>query len=265
MVNCGYCAARGERKSFPNRAALARHVGHSKECRQARAARQEAIPESDSEHELPQEDEEDEPLDANQYQPLIEEPPASPPGDREGSAAPQPSRSGSVTIEDVPEDTEPDHSPRASGWARYAEQPTGDQLRAGESVRADSSVFDRIRESQEENGQTRYGPLANEEIAEVAEFIVECVGKNEADRFFKLARVRNCFPWSRRAPLLMTRRYAARPTCLGVMSNSFLILSMIFHNHNEVLCAVRSSISQATSLISAGSLISNGLNYGCAT
>jgi hypothetical protein len=61
---------------------------------------------------------------------------------------------------------------------------------AGKSFGRDSTIFEDLRAQQEENSQGRYGPFADKDIAEVAEFLVECVGKGEADRFLKLKRVR---------------------------------------------------------------------------
>jgi hypothetical protein len=190
---CGYCAARGERKAFPHRAALARHIGHSRLCRRARAAQQEALPETSSEEDGEAEDE------AEPVRVHTPEPPASPPPEGRPES-PQPAHapgSRNVQIEEVPDEDDAGPRGRASGWERYVETADEEYLKsAGAPLRAESTVFEHIREAQEDKGETRYGALSSDEISEVAAFVVECVGKSDADRFFKLARVRNCILWS---------------------------------------------------------------------
>jgi hypothetical protein len=109
------------------------------------------------------------------------------------ASSPPPNPQQDPRIEDVPDEDDPPAHPRATGFERYVEDQH-DATRAGEALGFDSTVFEEVQENQEENGETRYGALSNEEVVEVAQFLVECVGKGEADRFLKLARVRTASP-----------------------------------------------------------------------
>jgi hypothetical protein len=109
-----------------------------------------------------------------------------------GPSPSPPSPPRSPRIEEVPDEGDP-YIPlgRATGYERYVQEPDEmEQSHAGRPFGRNATVFDNLCAEQEETGQSRYGVFTNEEIAEVAEFLVECVGKGDADRFLKLKRVR---------------------------------------------------------------------------
>jgi hypothetical protein len=117
--------------------------------------------------------------------------PASPPR-VEASASSRPPPSSDPRIEDIPEE---DDTPRAreqpSSFKRFIDaypEPAGIDIGVAETV------FERIRREQHENGEGRYGAFKDEKIWEVAQFLVDCVGHNDANRFLKLSLVR-LFCW----------------------------------------------------------------------
>jgi hypothetical protein len=151
-----------------------------------------------------------------------------------------------VTIEDV--DDEDAGPPRPSngkrtGATRYVVDDPADDLRAGKSLGVDATVFERVQEEQEEQGQDRYGPLQDAEVMEVAEFLVDCVGKGEADRFLKMARVRTASLRCRSSfhlRLTLRFRYGAMLSFLGRMLITSL-LQLTNFLHLMLLCDARRS------------------------
>jgi hypothetical protein len=57
---------------------------------------------------------------------------------------------------------------------------------AGAKLGATTTTFEDIREAQEGRNETQYGPFGDEEMWEVAKFMVDYLGQGEADRFLKL-------------------------------------------------------------------------------
>jgi hypothetical protein len=196
MHECDYCWARkGIRRSFHDQGALKRHIGGSAECREARKA-----------------------ATANKLRiqlgvgPNVDEPGTSVPEDVEmldmdvdPMPVPEilpipglaPELDARADAQDAPEGVPPaqdNASPRSTGgqatgnqrYVHIEEVPDEDELRPGMTFGATSTQFEDIQEAQEQNQESQYGPFLNREVWEVAEFMVDCLGKSEADRFLKL-------------------------------------------------------------------------------
>lgn len=81
---------------------------------------------------------------------------------------------------------------RATDFARHVrieEVPDEDYCSAGRSTHRHFTPFEQVYEDQIDNNQGQYGPLTDEELWETSQFLLECCGKGETDRFVKLGRV----------------------------------------------------------------------------
>jgi hypothetical protein len=113
--------------------------------------------------------------------------PESPPNTEAPPSLPPPP-SSDPRIQDVPDEDDPPLSrAQPSSFKRYVDTYPGP---AGVDLGVAETVFERIRREQQENGEGRYGAFKDEKIWEVAQFLVDCVGHNDAERFLKLSLVR---------------------------------------------------------------------------
>jgi hypothetical protein len=89
----------------------------------------------------------------------------------------------SARVEDVPDEDNLQPDP----GHRYVEPFP---LAAGEVIGLAETRFHEIREEQLESGQGRWGPFADKDQFELAEWLADCVGQGDADRFLKMPFVR---------------------------------------------------------------------------
>ncbi|KAG1836372.1 hypothetical protein DFJ58DRAFT_847010 [Suillus subalutaceus] len=97
-------------------------------------------------------------------------------------------QSRSVQIEEVTDDPGP-----VGTWCWVEEYP--DEMLAGAPCRPAEDIvptkFDTIKDNQEANGESVWGPFNDEEEWELARWLIQNVGQNQTDEFLKLPIVRN--------------------------------------------------------------------------
>jgi hypothetical protein len=203
-ISCEFC-----KKPMPSRHRLRQHISMTAACRRANEAKFRAVTgramprpsrreseEGGSTRDSSSEDEggarQDADAAAEAVAQFMDSPAASelPPSPPLPSSAQLPAHD--PRIEDVPDEDDirqnpPPHSRSTpSGFERFVE-PYPEP--AGIDIGVTETVFERIRREQQERGDGRYGVFKDEQIWEVARFMVDCVGHNDAERFLKLALV----------------------------------------------------------------------------
>jgi hypothetical protein len=187
---CNYCEERGTHRSFKTRGDLHRHIARTRECRHARRAVLERLSQQDLEVNV-------QAMEVDGQYPLdqIEDEVAlDPPINTHSEGVPEEHHHPGQELHPMPNS----QSSRATSHERYVEEvPDEDMLDAGKPFGVSTTIFEKIRDEQEKTGQSRYGPLSSKEIWEATQFIVDCLGQGEADRFLKLACVSSrIMPWS---------------------------------------------------------------------
>jgi hypothetical protein len=198
LYACPYCQARGIYRAFPVRRQLRIHFSRSAPCQSARQADLNALfashgsgaeSDSDGETALPDEDAgssvgDPELMDIDNAE--LDNIPAPDPSPSPMDNVP----AGPPHEQDQEANAPRRTSARETGPDRYV-KPNPDS-RAGEPLAVDpnGNIFEDIRSKQEETGESRYGPFADKEMVEVVQFLVDCLGQGEADRFLKLSAVR---------------------------------------------------------------------------
>lgn len=186
MPRCSYCD-----HPFPTSSGVRKHIRQSPACRKQRRkaftglyartldcdSQVPAQPGATHEESTP------DPESLN----LAEPGPVYPTVSVEPSTEPSEATSRRPTVEDVEDEDEVDRRRRESkeAWTRYIKS-FPPEFKAGMRLGRGKTNFEKLREAQQERGESPLGPFLDEDEWELAQWLVANVGQRATDRFLKL-------------------------------------------------------------------------------